>query len=170
MQINCKWASCRSQFMTQSDCSHSSSHSSAPQWLKTIVTCTVHSLVKRSLVISTAFFFPLPFFLLSSVTQMLTTQADRFSAEEVHCSPPAHANYHHYNSFVSVGELNWKKNNTRMNVIMTTTCVHVRHIFMQKKNKPWVNHLNTLFMHTGLWAVWGITSDKSGVNVSLSVA
>lgn len=54
-------------------------------------------------------FFPLPFFLLSSVTQMLTTQADRFSAEEVHCSPPAHANYHHYNSFVSVGELNWKK-------------------------------------------------------------
>lgn len=40
---------------------------------------------------------------------MLTTQADRFSAEEVHCSPPAHANYHHYNSFVSVGELNWKK-------------------------------------------------------------
>lgn len=108
MQIYCKWASCRSQFMTQSDCSHSSSHSSAPQWLKTIVTCTVHSLVKRSLVISTAFFSP-SFFLLSSVTQMLTTQADRFSAEEVHCSPPAHANYHHYNSFVSVGELNWKK-------------------------------------------------------------
>lgn len=29
--------------------------------------------------------------------------------------------------------------------------------------KPWVNHLNTLFMHTGLWAVWGITSDKSAV-------
>lgn len=154
MQIYCKWASCRSQFDSV--------------WLQSFILTQLSStMIKNHCDLYSSFtcekksrhlysvFFPLPFFLLSSVTQMLTTQADRFSAEEVHCSPPAHANYHHYNSFVSVGELNWEKKNTRMNVIMTTTCVHVRHIFMQKNKNPWVNHLKTLFMHTGLWAVWG---------------
>lgn len=154
MQIYCKWASCRSQFDSV--------------WLQSFILTQLSStMIKNHCDLYSSFtcekksrhlysvFSPLPFFLLSSVTQMLTTQADRFSAEEVHCSPPAHANYHHYNSFVSVGELNWKKKNTRMNVIMTTTCVHVRHIFMQKNKNPWVNHLKTLFMHTGLWAVWG---------------
>lgn len=117
-------------------------------------------------------FFPFLFFLLSSVTQMLTTQADRFSAEEVHCSPPAHANYHHYNSFVSVGELNWKKKiqgwtsswRPPASTSDTFSCKK-----KQTKN-PWVNHLNPVCIKRVLWAVWGKTSDKSGVNVSLSVA
>lgn len=108
MQIYCKWASCRSQFDSV--------------WLQSFILTQLSStMIKNHCDLYSSFtcekksrhlysvFSPLPFFLLSSMTQMLTTQADRFSAEEVHCSPPAHANYHHYNSFVSVGELNWKK-------------------------------------------------------------
>ena len=44
---------------------------------------------------------------LCSVTQMLTTQADRFSAEEVHCDIFC-TNCHHYGWLLSAGNRVWK--------------------------------------------------------------
>lgn len=154
MQIYCKWASCRSQFDSV--------------WLQSFILTQLSStMIKNHCDLYSSFTCEKKSRHLYSV----------FSPYLFFSSPAWHRCWRHkptdsqLKRYIAVPQpmliiiiitvlwvwVSWieKKKNTRMNVIMTTTCVHVRHIFMQKNKNPWVNHLKTLFMHTGLWAVWG---------------